>query len=127
MAERRAGELPGGYFSLQAGLHVREIVGVANDAAVSLSAFLDDVLPQAAHQGPRRVIEGCAKVGEGGSRRCDRRRVGCRCCDDRRRGICWRGGARIGGRVLINMINMMVTSVVSDASHSRPPLFRQGL
>src|SRR5882757_8059888 len=102
MAERRAGELPGTYFSLQAGLHVREIVGVANDAAVSLSAFLDDVLPQAAHQGPRRV--------------------GCRCCDDRRRGICWRGSARIGLRILINV---MMTSVVSDASHSCPLLFRQ--
>ena len=67
MAERRARELSCGYFGLEAGLHRREIVGVAYDAAVSLSAFRDDVLPQAAHQCPRRVVEGGAKVGEGGS------------------------------------------------------------
>jgi hypothetical protein len=65
-------------------LHGGEIGSVLQYAAKSLPTFLDDVLPQTAHQGAARIIERQAKVREG------RRRRG--------RG-CWIGrGCRIGWR-----------------------------
>ncbi len=66
MGERGAGELPRGDFRLQAGLNVGEIGGVSPDAAKSLAAFRDRVLPQSALERARGVIEGQAKVRESG-------------------------------------------------------------
>src|SRR3954465_10482137 len=65
MGERVTGELSGRDFRLQSGLHRGEIVDVAEHAAIALSALFDDVLPEAADQRARRIIEGGAEIGEG--------------------------------------------------------------
>ena len=67
MGQRVAGELPRGFFRLQAGLHVGEISGVSPDAAKSLAALRNRILPQSALQRPGGVIEGEAEVGKSGS------------------------------------------------------------
>ena len=67
MGQRGTGELPRGYFRLQAGLDVGEIGGVFPDTAKSLAAFRDRILPQSALQRTSGVIERQAKVRESGS------------------------------------------------------------
>ena len=84
MGERVAGELAGGDFRCQAGLHRGQVVGVLHHAAITLAAFLNDVLPQAAHHRARRIVECGAEIGE-------RRRIGRRCRSRVRRCADWRG------------------------------------
>ena len=66
MGQRVTGELPRGYLRLKARLHVGEIGRVSSDAAMSLAAFLDHVLPQTALKRATRVVERQAKVRENG-------------------------------------------------------------
>ena len=111
MGQRGAGELPRGDFRLQAGLNIGEIGGVPPDAAKSLAAFRNRVLPQSALERARGVIEGQAKVRERG--RGGRRGTGI----NRRHRRC--GSARIH---LTTVTSVLVMETVCDARHFRPLL-----
>src|ERR1051325_10534987 len=68
MRERVAGKLSGCDFRPQSGLHRREVVDIAEQAAIALAAFFDGVLPEAADQRACRIVESRAEIGKG--RRC---------------------------------------------------------
>ena len=105
MGQRVAGKLLRSYLRLKAGLHGGEIIHVSEDAAATLAALLDNVLPQAANQRARRIVEGRAEIGKRGRRSGWRRRsIG----SDRRIGRYRRhGGIRIRNRIML-MVLMVV-------------------
>jgi hypothetical protein len=62
MTERGSRILPRIDLSQQAVLQGGEIVGLGRDAAKSLVALFEAVLPEAAHRRPHRIVEGRAEV-----------------------------------------------------------------
>ena len=57
MLESIAGKLPRIEFRCEAGFYCSQIFGVLENAAMSLTSFLDHVLPQTAHKRASRVVE----------------------------------------------------------------------
>src|ERR1043166_4585123 len=86
MGQSIAGELSGCDLGLQSGLHRREVVDIAEHAAIAPAAFLHDVLPETADERARRIVEGGAEIGERRRRRRWRRRRTRRIWRDRRIG-----------------------------------------